>query len=191
MKFTKSKSTLKLSSVSSRDRLTNSTCMWMPLCCLFIKLFKSQMSLSCLTDTSPKHQELHEDAESCFQPGAQADTMLTNTKNKFQLNAMLVEGLLNSDYYMNATKKHTVMIAGVSDVPMEIVGSVRIARHDLCSTHEKADIAITQHAISFSLSGTCVRVVCDDTDVLVLLVHFYHIKCRGRNSAPGTLIMHH
>ena len=26
--------------------------------------------------------------------------------------------------------------------------------------------------------------MCDDTDVLVLLVHFHHIKCRGRNSAP-------
>ena len=25
---------------------------------------------------------------------------------------------------------------------------------------------------------------CYGTDVLVLLVHFYHIKCRGRTSAP-------
>jgi len=29
-----------------------------------------------------------------------------------------------------------------------------------------------------------VRVVCNDTDVFVLLVHFYHTKCTGRNSAP-------
>ena len=73
-------------------------------------------------------------------------------------------------------------------MPVEIVGGVRIDRHDLCSTYEEADIGITQHAISCSLSDKCIRVVCHDTDVLVLLVHFYHIKCRGRNSAPMIMI---
>ena len=81
-------------------------------------------------------------------------------------------------------QKNTLTIAGVSDVPMDIVGGVWIARHDLCSTHEEADIVITEHAISCSLSGRCVHVVCYGTDVFVLFVHFYHIKCRGRNSAP-------
>ena len=78
---------------------------------------------------------------------------------------MLVEGLLNSDYYTNAIQKHTLTTAGVSDVPVEIVGGVRINRHDLCSIHEEADIVITQHAISRSLSGKCVPVVCDETDI--------------------------
>ena len=96
---------------------------------------------------------------------------------------MLKEGPPNSDYYTNATQKHTLTTAVVSDVPVEIVDSVRIDRHDLCSTHEEADIIITQHAISCLLSGKCGRVVCDDTDVLVLLVHVYHIKCGCRNSA--------
>ena len=59
---------------SSLGRLTNSTCMWMLFCCMFIKLFKSKMSRSCLTNTSPQHQELHEDVESWIEPGAQADT---------------------------------------------------------------------------------------------------------------------
>ena len=76
------------------------------------------------------------------------------------------------------------MIAGVSDVPVEIVGGVRINRRDLCSAHEEADIIITQHAIMSSLSGKSVRVMCKDTDVFVLLVHFYHIKCRCSNPAP-------
>ena len=47
---------------------------------------------------------------------------------------------------------------------------MRIDHRDLCSTHEEADILITQHAISLSLLGKSVRVVCDDTDVFVLLV---------------------
>ncbi|KAK2157857.1 hypothetical protein NP493_1847g00000 [Ridgeia piscesae] len=117
-------------------------------------------------------------------PAQAKPVILTNTKNKIQLNAMLVEGLLNTDYYTKPTQKHTLTIAGVSDVPVEIVCGVRIDRHDVCSTHEEADIVITQHAIACSLSGKCVRVVCDHTDVFVLLVHFYHIMCSGRNAVP-------
>ena len=46
--------------------------------------------------------------------------------------------------YINAKWKHTLtIIAGVSDVPVEIVGGVRIDWHDLFSTHEEADILIT------------------------------------------------
>ena len=67
---------------------------------------------------------------------------------------------------------------------MEIFGGVRIDQHDLCSTHEEADILITQHAISLSLLGKSVRVVCNDTDVFVLLVHFYNSKCKGNNATP-------
>ena len=44
--------------------------------------------------------------------------VLTNTKNKVQLNAMLAEGLLDSDYYTNASPNHTLTIAGISDVPV-------------------------------------------------------------------------
>jgi len=67
---------------------------------------------------------------------------------------------------------------------------VRIDRRDLCSTHEEADILITEHAISLSLLGKSVRVVCDDTDVFVLLVHFYNSKCKGRNAAPMIMSSH-
>ena len=81
-------------------------------------------------------------------PAPAKPVILTNTKNKIQLNAMLVEGLLYPDYYTKATQRHTLMIAGVSDVPVEIVGGVQIDRHDLCSTHEVADIVITQRVIS-------------------------------------------
>ena len=97
---------------------------------------------------------------------------------------MLAEGLLDSDYYTNATPNHTLTVAGVSDVQVEIASGVRIDRRDRCSTHEEADILITQHVISLSLLGKSVRVVCNDTDVFVLLVHFYNSKCKGSNAAP-------
>ena len=45
--------------------------------------------------------------------------------------------------YNNAKWKHTLtIIAGVSDVPVEIAGGVRIDWHDLFSTHGEADILI-------------------------------------------------
>ena len=52
---------------------------------------------------------------------------------------MLAEGLLDSHFYNNATQKHSLVIAGVGDVPVEIDRDVRIDQHDLCSSHEEAD----------------------------------------------------
>ena len=93
---------------------------------------------------------------------------------------MLTEGIIDPGYFTEAT----LTIVGVCDVPVEITGGLRIDIHDLRSTHEEADILIAQHAISLSLLGKYVRVVCDDTDVFVLLVHYYNSRCKCSNSAP-------
>ncbi len=58
---------------------------------------------------------------------------------------------------------------------------VRIDQQDLCSTHEEADILITQHAVAASVLDKSVHVVCDDTDVFVLLVDYYNSKCRVKS----------
>ena len=100
------------------------------------------------------------------------DVCLTNTKNKVQLNTLITESLIQPSFYNNATKNHSLTIAGVCDCPLEITNGVKIERRDLCSSHEEADIIITQHAIASSLLGKSVHVVCDDTDVFALLVHF-------------------
>ena len=87
--------------------------------------------------------------------------VLADTKNKIQLNAMLAEVLLDSHFYNNATQNHSLIIASVGEVTVE---------RPWC---EEADILITQHAIALALLGKSVNVVRDDTDVFVLLVHFY------------------
>ena len=110
--------------------------------------------------------------------------VLTNTKNKIQLNDMITYGILNLCYFTEATQTHTITIAGVRDVPVETTGGLRIDRHGLYSTHEEADILIAQHAISYLLLGKYVRVVCDDRDVFVLLVHYYNCRCKCGISAP-------
>ena len=55
--------------------------------------------------------------------------VLTNTKNKIQLNVLLTDGILDPGYFTEAT----LTIAGVCDVPVEITGGLRIDRHDLRS----------------------------------------------------------
>ena len=97
---------------------------------------------------------------------------------------MLAEGLLDSHFYNNATQKHSMVIAGVGDVPVEIDRGVRIDQHDLCSSHEEADIHITQHAIDLGLLGKSGYVVFDNKDVYVLLVHFYNSQFKASNPPP-------
>ena len=91
-------------------------------------------------------------------PAPAKEQVLTNTKNKIQLNDMLAEGLLDSHFYNNATQKYSLVIAGVGDVPVKIDRGARIDRHDHCSSHEEADILITQHAIALELWGKSVNV---------------------------------
>ena len=70
-------------------------------------------------------------------------------------------------------------------MPVEITGGLWTDRYDLRSTHEEVDILIAQHSsISLSLLGKSVHIVCDDTDVFVLLVHYYNPRCKGSYSTP-------
>ena len=50
--------------------------------------------------------------------------ILTNTKNKIQLNAMLTESILDPGYFTESTQTHTLTIVGVRDVPVEITGGL-------------------------------------------------------------------
>ena len=93
--------------------------------------------------------------------------VLTNTKNKIQLNAMLTEGILDPGYFTESTQTHTLTIARVRDVPVEITDGLRIDRHDLCSTHRYADILIAQHAISLSLYKASMFVLCATTQTFL------------------------
>ena len=132
------------SSGSSLGRLTNSTCLWMPFYCLFTKaLQKSNVTLvfdRYFPDSTKNVKRMQRAGSSRVHkltpemPAPAKPVIISNIKNTIQLNIILVKGPLNSNCYMNATQKHTLTTAGVSDVPVEIVGGVRIDRHDLCSS---------------------------------------------------------
>ena len=107
-------------------------------------------------------------------PTPQKQVILSVTKNKVQLNAMLAEALLDSGFYAQAMSQNRLIIAGVTDAPVQITHDLKINRRDFSSSHEEADVIIAQLAVAMSLEDKSVRVVCDDTDVSVLLVHFYN-----------------
>ncbi|KAH3755283.1 hypothetical protein DPMN_189974 [Dreissena polymorpha] len=54
-------------------------------------------------------------------------------------------------------------------------------RVDLRTTHEEADVIIPRQVVMAIEEGAvCVKVICDDTDVFVLLLHVYltiHLTC--------------
>ena len=99
------------------------------------------------------------------------------TKNKEQLNKMLSDALLDPEFYIVATKQgSTLNIDGVENYPIEITNGVRINRHDIPAKHEEAGLIIVQQAIMETKSNKTVSVISDDTDVFVLLLHFYVIN---------------
>ena len=61
----------------------------------------------------------------------------------------------------------------MKDYLIEITNGVKINRHDVPAKYEEADLIIAQQAIMASNSNKTVSVISDDTDVFVLLLHFY------------------
>ena len=59
---------------------------------------------------------------------------------------------------------------------MEVNDGLIIERKDLTTTYEEADMIMVQQAYKSALESATkwICVVCDDTDVFILLVYFYH-----------------
>ena len=68
------------------------------------------------------------------------------------------------------------------NVSVQITPDLKINCRDLSSSHVEADVIIAQLAAAMSLEDKSVCVVCDDTDVFVLLIHFSNRMCI--NQAP-------
>ena len=74
-----------------------------------------------------------------------------------------------------------MIVTGVDPIPTEICGNRVLKRQDLRTTHEEADVIITQQVVHLAKAGKqSICVVADDTDVFVLLLYFYktqHLNC--------------
>ena len=96
-------------------------------------------------------------------PTPQEQVILSVTKNKVQLNAMLAEALLDPGFYAQTTSQNSLIIADVTDVPVQITHDLKNNGRDLSSSHEEAVVIITQLAVAMSLEDKSVCVVCEDT----------------------------
>ena len=76
---------------------------------------------------------------------------------------------------------------------------VIIPRHDLRTTHEEPDVIIVQQVPTVAMQGIGnITVICDDTDVFILLLHFYlskNLSCsilmEGTNSQQTVINISH
>ena len=69
---------------------------------------------------------------------------------------------------------HKLVITSQELVPVELCNGILTNRHDLQITHEEADVIIVQQMTKAAQGGANnINVICDDTDVFILLVHYY------------------
>ena len=78
-----------------------------------------------------------------------------------------------------------LVITGPEPIPTEIQSGHVKERPDLRTTHEQADVITVQqvvHLANYKKINICV--IADDTDVFVLLLHYYKVKqltCKSSN----------
>ena len=60
-------------------------------------------------------------------------------------------------------------------VPVRLIGGTEQGLNDLASSHEEADLLLTQQAVYIAKRDPAanILVLCDDTDVFALLLYFY------------------
>ena len=77
--------------------------------------------------------------------------------------------------------------ASKSPVPEQVQNGIRIKRRDLTSYYDEADYAIPQHVHSlFTEEGRkCIKVLSADTDVFVLLCHYFSQHWKDKNPLHG------
>ena len=111
--------------------------------------------------------------------------MLTVTKNKKQIIQLIYDELTqDADFHNSDTSLHTFVVTGEKESPAEIHKSVTIERVDRKTTDEEAgNILAHQMVAAAHENQKGVLVVSDDTDVFVLLLHYYQAHRHKTDSA--------
>ena len=96
------------------------------------------------------------------------------TKTKVKLISLITEDLLS--HFKETKSRHKIIVTSQNSCPEECHNGVRKIRKDMETSHDEADVIIPQQ-IRFAMEEgkTSVKVICEDTDVFVLLCHFYHL----------------
>ena len=98
--------------------------------------------------------------------------ILTVTYNKEQLIDLICQYLVNH-IVINQTK---LVITGKDPTPVQVWINGTVQKQDLRTHHEEADVIIIHHLVHIASAASDdahIKVICDVTDVFVLLIHFY------------------
>ena len=103
--------------------------------------------------------------------------VLTVTENKKQLITIICKELqTDKDFIDSFSHEHTLLITGEGD-PVEITRGWVTPRLDISTSREEADnIIIQQTFMAVEHGAECLSVMADDTDVYILLLHYYNQK---------------
>ena len=103
-----------------------------------------------------------------------AQSVVTVTENKQQVIDTVCEQLREKGKTHEASMKHSLLVTGPASIPVEIFKGVAIVRRDLETTHEEADVIILRQVVDAATQdSTSIKVIRDDTDVFILLIHYY------------------
>ena len=124
-----------------------------------------------------------------LQPGAvmpAQKTMMAVIKNKVQLIDLIVNSLKEKPIL----SKSLLMLTGSEKTPYKIQDGLVSLFPSLNTTHEEADIIIVNQLLwAVKEKPTAgVMVICEDTDVFILLVHYYskeEMKCQLYMKGPS------
>jgi len=98
--------------------------------------------------------------------------VLNVTSNKTQLIDLICQYLMN----LIMDNECKLVITGKDPTPVQLWNNATLQRQDLKMHHEEADIIIIHHLIRIASGSTDelhIKMICDDTDVFVLLIYFY------------------
>ena len=61
----------------------------------------------------------------------------------------------------------------MNPVPLQIYSNIVTPREDVRTTQKEADLIIMHQLVKTASGDPSIKVICNDTDVFVLLLHFY------------------
>ena len=110
---------------------------------------------------------------------------LTVVGNKVQLIDIICQHLKERKDNLNEYD-HKLVVAGKDPTPVQVSNGTITMHDDLRTTYEEADVHFVQQMVKLTQTAgiTSIKVICDDTDIFILLVHFYSLK-----KLTGTLVM--
>ena len=103
--------------------------------------------------------------------------VLTVNENKVQLIDIICDYLVEKCLASGEPVKHRIFVSGREPIPTELFCGHQFNRPDLRTTHEEADVTMVYQVLHIAQNQDgmqTIKVICDDTDVFVLLMHFCH-----------------